>query len=200
MPVIRRRLRNDVRPQLDSRRVSGLGALTDKFCVVGVGETPHMKFSGRTQLSMACEAIKNACADAGIDPHEIDGMTSYQVSDSTSSNHIATALGMRLNYSVDIVGGGSSTEALVANSIGLLEAGYCKAMVVFRSMNGRSNLRMGGQAPSGPAQPVAAAGDGQFRMVQGFTTPAQSFGMSCMRYFRDTGANTDALAEVAVAH
>src|SRR5438270_9893127 len=154
-----------------------MGALTDKYCIVGVGETPHMKFSGRTPLSMAIEAIKNACADAGIDPHEIDGMTSYQVGDSTSSNHIATALGMRLNYSVDIVGGGSSTEALVANAIGLLEAGYCKNMVIFRSMNGRSNVRMGGQAPGGPAQPAAVAGDMQFRALHGWTTPAQNFGM-----------------------
>jgi acetyl-CoA acetyltransferase len=177
-----------------------LGALTDKYCIVGVGETPHMKFSGRTTLSMACEAILKACQDAGLHPHQIDGMTSYQVGDSTSSNHVATALGMRLNYSVDIVGGGSSTEALIAHAIGLLEAGYCKNMVIFRSMNGRSGVRMGGQSPTGPAQPAMAAGDGQFRMVQGFTTPAQSFGMSCMRYMRDTGATTDTLAEVAVAH
>ena len=126
-----------------------MGALTDKYCIVGVGETPHMRPSNRTTLSMACEAIKKAMADAGLGPGDIDGMTSYQAGDSTTSNHIATSLGMRLNYSVDILGGGSSTEALIGNTIGLLEASYCKTMVIFRSMNGRSGRRMGGQAPSG---------------------------------------------------
>ena len=79
-----------------------MGALTDKYCIVGVGETPHMRPSNRTTLSMACEAVKKAMADAGLEPRDIDGMTSYQAGDSTSSNHVSTALGIRLNYSLDI--------------------------------------------------------------------------------------------------
>src|SRR5712692_1967566 len=89
-----------------------MGALTDKYCIVGVGETPHMRPSNRTTLSMACEAIRNAMADAGLGARDIDGMTSYQAGDSTTSPHVASSLGIRLNYSVDILGGGSSTEAL----------------------------------------------------------------------------------------
>jgi 3-oxoacyl-[acyl-carrier-protein] synthase III len=94
-----------------------MGALTDKYCIVGVGETPHMRPSNRTTLSMVCEAISNAMADAGLEPSDIDGITSYQAADSTSSAHVATAPGMRLNYCLDILGGGSSTEALVASAI-----------------------------------------------------------------------------------
>src|SRR5208282_430938 len=108
-----------------------MGSLTDKYCIVGVGETPHMRPSNRTTLSMACESISKAIADAGLKPQDIDGLTSYQAGDSTTSPHVATALGMRLNYAVDILGGGSSTEALVANAIGLIEAGYCETMVIF---------------------------------------------------------------------
>ncbi len=100
-----------------------MGTLTDKYCIVGVGETPHLRPSNRTTLSMACEAIKKAMADAGLEARDIDGMTSYQAGDSTTSNHVATALGIRLNYSLDILGGGSSTEALTGHAIGLLEAG-----------------------------------------------------------------------------
>src|SRR5262249_44476302 len=115
-----------------------MGTLTDKYCIVGVGETPHMRPSNRTTLSMACEAIRKAMADAGLEPRDVDGMTSYQAGDSTTSNHVSSSLGIRLNYSLDIMGGGSTTEALVAPAIGLLEAGYCKTIVIFRSMNGRS--------------------------------------------------------------
>ena len=39
-----------------------------------------------------------------------------------------------------------------------------------------------------PATP--AAGDGQFMVINGFTTPAQLFGVSAMRYLRDFGATT----------
>ena len=81
---------------------------------------------------MAIEAVKNACADAGIRPQDVDGITSYNAADSTSGMHIATALGMRLNYQVDIMGGGSSTEALIAHAVGLVVGGYCNTMVVLR--------------------------------------------------------------------
>ncbi|MCH8189986.1 MAG: thiolase [Chloroflexi bacterium] len=177
-----------------------MGPLTDKYCIVGVGETPHMRPSNRTTLSMALEAVKNACADAGLDPHDIDGITSYTAMDSTSGMAIASCLGMRLNYQVDITGGGSSTEALIAHAVGLLEGGYCNTMVIFRSMNGRSGRRMGGQTPSGPMPPMPIAGPEGLRQLQGFTTPAQSFGMSCMRYMRDYGLKPEQLGAISIAH
>ncbi len=45
---------------------------------------------------------------------------------------------MRLNFYMDVVGGGSSTEALVGIAIGIMEAGMCKTVAIFRSMNGYS--------------------------------------------------------------
>jgi acetyl-CoA acetyltransferase len=73
-------------------------------------------------------------------------------------------------------------------------------MVIFRSMNGRSGRRMGGQTPGGPIPVANAEGDAQFNMGWGWTTPAQRFGMSAMRYLHDTGCTTKAFAEIAVAH
>lgn len=176
-----------------------MGPLTDKYCIVGVGETPHMRPSNRTTLSMALEAVKNACDDAGINPRDIDGITSYNAMDSTSGMAIATALGMRLNYQVDIGGGGSSTEALIAHAVGLLEGGYCKNMVIFRSMNGRSGRRMGGQTPSGPMPPMPISGLG-LSQLNGFTTPAQMFGTTCMRYMHDYGLKAEQLGAISMAH
>ena len=177
-----------------------MGRLTDKYCIVGVGETPHMRPSGRTTLSMACEAVRNALADAGLRPQDIDGMTSYQGFDSCASTDVASSLGIRLSYAVDIIGGGSSTEALVAHAIGLIEAGYCENMVIFRSMNGRSGRRPGGQDPGGPATLQAVSSIGDMRAAWGFTTPAQHHSMTCMRYMRDYGLTSRQLGEVAVAH
>lgn len=177
-----------------------MGALTDKYCIVGVGETIHSRNSGRTQLSMAVEAITNALNDAGLRPEDVDGITSYQLNDSATSQQVATALGMRPNYAVDVIGGGSSGEMLVANSIGLLEAGYCRAMICFRSMNGRTFRRIGGQAVGGPARVEAATDDMQFFAQWGWSTPAQRFGMTCMRHMRDYGTTSRQLGAIAVAH
>ncbi len=176
-----------------------MGEFTDKTCIVGCGETAHMRPSNRTTLSMGIEAVKKACDDAGMDPREVDGITSYNVMDSTSGMAIAEALGMRLNYQVDIMGGGSSSEALIAHAVGLIVGGYCNNMIIFRSMNGRSGRRMGGQSPTGPAAAMPVSGP-TLNQLYGFTTPAQYFGMTCMRYMKDYGLKNEALGAVAIAH
>jgi len=72
-------------------------------------------------------------------------MLSYQGGDSTSGTfNLRLSLGIRLNFYMDVMGGGSSTEALVGIAIGLIEAGCCKLVAIFRSMNGYSQVRIGG--------------------------------------------------------
>ena len=177
-----------------------MGPLTDKFCIAGVGETKHMRPSNRTTHSMGVEAVKRACEDAGIRPQDIDGITSYNIGDSTAGTSIGSSLGMRLNYAVDISGGGSSTEALIAHAVGLLAGGYCKNMVIFRSMNGRSGRRPGGQALSGPTPVTPISTYDNFNQLYGFLSPGQRFGMTCMRYLKDTGMDPKKLGHIAIAH
>ena len=128
--------------------------------------------------------------DAGLTARDIDAITSFQIADSTDVANVAQALGIRMNYGSVAFSGGSTTEALVAHSIGLIEAGYCNTVAIFRSMNGRTGKRMGGQAPGGVVPPTRAEGDNQFYMNWGWTTPAQHFGLSAMRCLRDIGATT----------
>ncbi len=80
----------------------------------------------------------------GCKPADVDGMLSYQSGDSTSAPFIAGDLGIRLNFYMDVFGGGSSTEALIGIAIGVIEAGMCRTVAIFRSMNGYSQVRIGG--------------------------------------------------------
>ena len=176
-----------------------MGLLTGKTAIVGVGETTYYRDAKRTTYSLGIEAIKRAVMDAGLELTDIDAMTSYQGNDSHSSNDMAQALGMRLNYSLDIQGGGSSTEALVAHAAGLLAGGYCNAMVIFRSMRGRTGRRPGGQAPTGPAPPMTVVGHAENQYI-GVTTPGQMFGLAAMRYMHDFGMTTRQLGAVAMTH
>ena len=126
--------------------------LRDKYAIIGVGETTYTRGSGRTTRALGTWAIRNAMADAGIKPSEIDGMLSYSGNDSTASTMLAGDLGIRLNFYMDVMGGGSSTEALIGIAIGVIEAGMCKTVVIFRAMNGFSQVRIGGTgARTGPS-------------------------------------------------
>ncbi|MBM3560671.1 MAG: hypothetical protein FJX53_12515, partial [Alphaproteobacteria bacterium] len=51
--------------------------LTDKYCVVGIGQTAFMTHSGRSTLSLVCEAMKKALDDAGLRAADVDGITSF---------------------------------------------------------------------------------------------------------------------------
>ena len=92
--------------------------LADKYAIVGVGETAFKRGGGRTTRAMGTEAIANAMADAGLDADDVDGMLSYSGGDSTPAPFIAGDLGIRLNFYMDVFGGGSSTEALVGIAMG----------------------------------------------------------------------------------
>src|SRR6266852_4089284 len=127
--------------------------LRDKYCIVGVGETEYSRASGRTTRAMAVEAIRRAVLDAGLTARDVDGMLDYQGGDSTLANHVAPDLGIRLNFYMDVMGGGSSTEALIGLAMGAIEAGMCNTVAIYRSMNGYSEFRIGGTGARA-AQPV----------------------------------------------
>jgi acetyl-CoA acetyltransferase len=121
-----------------------MGRLTDKYCIVGVGETAYTKNSGRTTRAMAVEAVRNAMRDAGLQASQVNGMLSYHGGDSCVSPEVASDLGIRLDFYMDCSGGGSSTEALIGLATGAIEVGMCETVAIFRSMNGYSEVRIGG--------------------------------------------------------
>ena len=170
--------------------------LRDKYCIVGVGETPYTRGSMKTTKQMAIDAVKNALADCGLGPGDVDGMLSYHANDSTTSTAIATDLGMRLNFYMDCSGGGSSTEALVGIAIGVIEAGMCHTVAIYRSMLGATGVRMGGSG-AGRRQ---LGGRALLYRLYGWSSPAQMFAFTFMRHMRRYGVTSSQLAAIKVAH
>ena len=118
--------------------------LRDRYAIVGVGETTFTRGSDKTTRALGTWALRNAAADAGIKTSDIDGMLSYSNNDSTPATFMAGDIGARLNFYMDCYGGGSSTEALIGIAIGVMEAGLCNCVAIFRAMNGFSQVRIGG--------------------------------------------------------
>ncbi len=177
-----------------------MGALSEKVCIVGVGGTAFMKASNRTPLSMACEAIKNAMDDAGLAPRDVDGVAGFQIGDSIRNEYVAHGLGLHINYGCDLYSGGSSPEAVALHAAGLIVGGFCHTVAIYRSMNGRTGQRMGGQSISGPASTVVQDlqhfGQ-QFTMPAGIASAGALFAISAMRYLHEFGASTRTFGEIA---
>ena len=171
--------------------------LRDKYAIVGVGETTYVRGSDRTTRALGTWAIRNALADAGLKPGDVDGMLSYSGNDSTMSTFIAGDLGIRLNFFMDVHGGGSSTEALIGIAVGVMEAGLCKAVVIFRAMNGYSQVRIGG---TGARSAAPVTGDQIHSRAYGWQSAGQSFAPTFMRHMYDYGTKPEQVAHVKMFH
>ena len=175
-----------------------VGNLKDKYCIVGVGETEYSKNSGRTTRAMAVEAVRKAMNDAGLTSNDVDGMLSYHGGDSTTSTTIMYDLGLsRLNFYMDCSGGGSSTEALVGLAMGAIENGLCDAVAIFRSMNGYSQVRIGG---TGVRASAPISGADTVKRTYGLQSAVQNFAFTFTRHMMEYGVKNEDLAAIKVAH
>src|SRR5215472_19020880 len=171
--------------------------LRDKYAIVGVGETAYTRGSNMTTRALATIAVRNAMLDAGLEASGIDGMLSYQSGYSVFSPFVAGDLGIRLNFYMDVFGGGSWTEALAGIAIGVIEAGMCNTVVIFRAMNGFSQVRIGG---TGVRAAAPVAGDMLHSRAYGWQSAGQSFAPTFMRHMHDYGTTAEQVAHVRVAH
>ena len=172
--------------------------LRGKYAIVGIGETEYSRGSGMTTRALGTRAVRAAVEDAGLTSDDIDGMLSYSGNDSIPSTVVAGDLGMRLNFYMDCQGGGSSTEALVGIAMGVIEAGLCNTVAIFRAMNGYSEFRIGGTGRSSGRS--ALSGDALFGRVYGQASAGQNFAQSFMRHMYDYGTTPEQVAHVKVIH
>lgn len=175
-----------------------MGNIKDRYAIVGVGESERSKNSGTTPLHLALDAARAALNDAGLTAKDIDGVMNYSENDSCTSHQLATYLGVRPKYVKDILGGGSSTEMLIADAIGLIETGQLNTVLIYRSMNGRSGVRMGGgNWDMNMLQNVIEGGS--YIIPYGAGAPSQWFGLFASRHMYETGLTKEHLGHVCVS-
>ena len=111
--------------------------------ISGIGEVPLTSDgSGRSADHMTYSAALAACADAGIDPSDVDGVVKYTYDGAISAMAVAATLGVReLSYSLEVPSGGGASVALVDVARTLVDSGRAKAILCFRTLNGQEWLK-----------------------------------------------------------
>jgi acetyl-CoA acetyltransferase len=171
--------------------------LRGKVAIAGIGETTYYKHgqSPDAEFKLALQAILAACADAGIEPREVDGFASYG-GDRSDAPRLAAALGVdELRFSnMHWGGGGGGVAAAVANAGAAVVSGMANCVIAFRS------LAQGQFARYGRANQLAAiSGDDAFLAPYGLMSPAQRFAMKITRFMTDHGIRHEALRAIAMA-
>jgi acetyl-CoA acetyltransferase len=171
----------------------------DKAAVVGIGQTAFSRDSGRGVLSLATEASLKAIADAGLSVDDIDGIVRCE-QDTVRPYSLAASLGMKdLHYWADTGPGGVAPCMMMGVAMGAVLSGQAKAVLCFRSLNGRSESRLGGSGNHAGAQIVGGFGSyDEFFVPYGLQTAGQTFALMARRHMLDYGTTAEQLAAVAM--
>ncbi|MER5960700.1 lipid-transfer protein [Streptomyces sp. NPDC002057] len=170
--------------------------LGGRAAVVGIGATEFSKDSGRSELSLAVEAVRAALADAGLTPADVDGMVTFTM-DTNPEITVAQASGIgELSFFSRVHYGGGAACATVQQAALAVAAGVAEVVVCYRAFNERSGRRFGsGVQRREPSAEGAALG---WQLPFGLLTPASWVAMAAQRYLHTYGLTPDAFGHVAV--
>ncbi|MFE3068931.1 lipid-transfer protein [Streptomyces sp. NPDC059247] len=175
------------------RHRDGLGG---RAAVVGIGATEFSKDSGRSELSLAVEAVGAALADAGLAPSDVDGLVTFTM-DTNPEITVAQASGIgELSFFSRVHYGGGAACATVQQAALAVATGIAEVVVCYRAFNERSGRRFGsGVQRREPSAEGAALG---WQLPFGLLTPASWVAMAAQRYLYAYGLTPEVFGHVAV--
>ncbi|UYP18673.1 transporter [Rhodococcus sp. Z13] len=170
--------------------MSGRG-MRGAAAVVGVaeqhyrrGEAPH------GEKRMTLQAILAACADAGIDPRQIDGFVSYAGGSNDGAILGGALMIDELRWSNMMWGGGGgSVAAAITNAAAAIATGQAECVAVYRAMSQADTGRLG----------YAKYHYGSHFLAHGIGSPAQICAMRTQRMLEHGGVPREAMRSLVLA-
>ena len=117
--------------------------LARKAAIVGIGATEFSKDSGRSEMQLACEAVKAALDDAGLHGSAIDGMASFSMDNNWENEILRQVGGNELKFFARTEFGGGAACGPFVHAATAIASGLCDTVVIYRALNERSGLRFG---------------------------------------------------------
>lgn len=174
-----------------------MNGLSGKAAIVGIGATEFSKNSGRSEMRLAVEAALAALADAGIDPTEVDGMSTYTMDNNPEIELFRNIGGRDLKFFSRIHYGGGAACAPIMQAAMAVATGVAEVVVCYRAMNERSQYRFGGAFTPDVVPTAEIAHYGHY-VPFGLASPASWVAMSARRYMHEHGATSEDFGRIAV--
>jgi acetyl-CoA acetyltransferase len=171
-------------------------SLRNKAAIVGIGSTEFWRpgRSNRSAFDMAVEAAVDACRDAGLTPHDLDGFVTYGI-ETTDPYSLAQTLGTPSTTFMDrFPGGGEALAGTVHHAAMAIATGAATCVLAYRSMAGRlvpSADKIGPMPENGPFR-------FSFLWPYGAFVPSHFYALHARRYMIDYGATSEDFAAYAV--
>ncbi|MEE1740112.1 lipid-transfer protein [Streptomyces sp. BE147] len=175
------------------RRADSLGG---KAAIVGIGATEFSKDSGRSELTLAVEAVRAALDDAGLSPSDVDGLVTFTM-DTSPEITVAQAAGIgELSFFSRVHYGGGAACATVQQAALAVASGVADVVVCYRAFNERSGRRFGSGVQR--REPTAEGTALGWNLPFGLLTPASWVAMAAQRYLHTYGLEPEVFGHVAV--
>jgi acetyl-CoA acetyltransferase len=167
-------------------------ALAGRAAIAGAGATELSRHAGRTELQLACESIRAALADAGLQPGDVDGLVTYTI-DPVEETELVRSIGFQeIAYSSRVPYGGGGSMGVLLHAASAVVSGAADVVVAFRAIRARSGATRFGAAKTAPSPTSGHSGTTamQWCMPFGVLTPASWFSFNCTRYMHEFGVTS----------
>jgi acetyl-CoA acetyltransferase len=168
--------------------------LQDATAIVGIGQTRFDKGLPDSELSLACQAISTAIADAGLTPTDVDGLALFSMEDGREVD-VARSVGLGdISFFSQVGYGGGAGCGTVGHAALAVATGQCTVAVAWRA-------RKRAAKTSRPWAQVQrrVVGSWQWSRPFGLLRPVDEIAMLTRRYIHEYGATREHLANVALA-
>ena len=161
--------------------------------IVGIGQTAYARALDATAWELAITAVGKACADAGVDVADVDGMCRFSAPfETVSEAMLVRSLGIReLSFFAQAPHGGEALGAVVAHAAAAVSAGLASVVVVYRALSqstggrfGRADRAGADRGGSGSAGDIVVPEQDNlsFAWPYGLMSPGQLFALWARRY------------------
>lgn len=164
------------------------------IAIVGVGETPPARRSGKSLRALVVEAVANALDDAGLKPSDVDGILSDGLVMPTTvpRDFVAAQFGIDRRYDGGMSFGGAGSACAPQLAQLAISSGLAKVVVYYFGVDW-------GTRTSGPyGFHDLYAGKMAFEKPYGFNAQPSYFALWARRYMHEYGLTERDLATIAV--
>jgi acetyl-CoA acetyltransferase len=182
-----------------------------EVAIVGIGQTAYAKALPSTAWQLAIEAVLAACADAGVDVADVDGMCRFSAPfEPVTEAMLVRALGIReLSWFSQAPHGGEALGAVVMQAAAAVRAGLASTVVVYRALSQSKGGRFGRADSRGPGGGTVVGGANDpaasivvpeqdnlsFAWPYGLMSPGQLFALWARRYAAVNGLTDEQLTQ-----